>query len=72
MTRDPNRPVSGVSHPDDPRYTDPVGTGKAAKDGFTRLGRRPRTPLVDECMPLDRADRIEDMTRGLGRTDNDY
>ena len=42
------------------RHTDPVGSGNAAQDGFTRLYRRPRVAGEYDCMPLDKADRVED------------
>lgn len=41
------------------RHTDPVGSGDFAQDGFRRLYRRPRSAVVTDCMPVDKADRVE-------------
>lgn len=58
-----------------PRYLDPVGTGNFAQDGFMRIARRPRSPLTDEMVPVDQADRIEafdrQMERLMGDVDSD-
>ena len=48
-----------------PRHTDPVGSGDIAQDGFRRLYRRPRTRMTDECMPTERADRVEAFDRDM-------
>lgn len=45
------------------RHLDPIPDGDAA--GFHRHYRRPRTEMLDECVPLDRADRIEAFDREM-------
>lgn len=58
---------------EDPRYYDSA-TGDAKKDGYVRVCRRPRVMGVDECMPLERADRIEGIfdNPGMSPFDDDY
>lgn len=71
MGRDPNRPVRTQLHRDGERHLDTGGTGNAAQDGYTRLGRRPRVRHIDECMSLERADRIEEVEREWDMLDRD-
>lgn len=40
------------------RYFD-SNTGDFAQDGYTVLGRRPRSPVAGELMPVEKADAIE-------------
>lgn len=48
-----------------PRHLDTGGSGNIAQDGYVRLYRRPRTAMTDECMPVDKADRIEAFDRDM-------
>ena len=62
--KDPNRPVSGVSHDDEIRITNDL-TGNAGKDGYTVLARRPRVSHIYESIDPDKASEIENMERGI-------
>jgi|GEM_PF-2231597 hypothetical protein len=48
---------------DEPRHLDTGGTGEAARDGYTRLARRPRSLWEDEIVSTESADRIEQFER---------
>lgn len=52
------------------RHLDPVPDGNAA--GFHRVARRPRTTMMDDCMPLDMADRVEAFERDMRAMSVDY
>jgi hypothetical protein len=41
------------------KYLDTGGSGRMAQDGYERICRRPRVRGFDECVPVERADRIE-------------
>lgn len=55
-----------------PRHLDTAGSGNIAQDGYVRLYRRPRTPMTDECMPVEKADRIEAFDRDMRSMMPDY
>lgn len=50
---------------EDPRHLDTGGSGNFAQDGYRRLARRPRTLMSNECMPVEKADRIEQFDREM-------
>ena len=45
------------------RHHDTHVSGDVAQDGFSRIARRPRGRMMDESVPLDRADRLESIFR---------
>lgn len=57
-------------NPRSERHLDPVQDGDAA--GFHRHYRRPRTTMTDDCMPLDKADRVEAFERDMRAMSIDY
>ena len=45
------------------RHLDSANAGSLSNPGYSRLGRTPRVPGFDECVSLERADRIEQMMK---------
>ena len=67
--RDPNRPVSTVcgspvSHPDREERTLKSGSGKIARDGYSKVARRPRSRYSADMVAPERANEIESVYGG--------
>lgn len=68
---DPNGKVLlSPLNPRGERHLQAPEDGNAA--GFRRPYRRPRTPMTTDCMPIERADRVEEFDREMREVMQDY
>ncbi len=68
---DPNAPETlKPLNPRDPRHLDLPADGPEA--GYHRPYRRPRSAMTDDCLPSDKADRVESFDRDIQSMMDDY
>lgn len=74
MPYGPNRPETTPALNPDPQHHDTGASQSSVELGYTRPYRRPRAPGIDECMPAESADRMEEMfkTPPFFETMDDY
>lgn len=61
---DANRPERlKALNPRADRHTETPGGGNEA--GYHRLYRRPRTSMTNDCMPVEKADRVESFANDM-------
>ena len=67
---DPNRPDRATDLRPVERFTEGPETGNAARDGYTVSSRRPRHGRPGEMVPVERAERIDEVFSSLPDMDS--